>query len=195
MFGEGEKLAHDQLDDALAILRLAILDNVLSDVVAVLVGNEDLSRGVELAHDLRLVALGAMLEQPLDDPAAVGVRGQGCHLSTHSVHDEVNVLSRHQLNDLLHNMVAVLVLDDAQDLGFQLPCQCSLLLNQDVLQGLTGETQSAKAYAMEWGVSYNSPFELHDRRRPGPKDQPPCSSSFPPKSSSEAGCHTRKTSG
>lgn len=43
MLGKGEELAHDKLNDPLAILRLAVLDDVLGDIVTVLVSNENLS--------------------------------------------------------------------------------------------------------------------------------------------------------
>lgn len=91
---------------------------------------------MQFTHDLCFIGLGSMLQQSLYDTAAIRVGSQGRHLPTHSVHNEVNVLSRDELNNLLDNMVAVLILDYSQDLGFQFPCQLGLLFDQDVLKGL-----------------------------------------------------------
>lgn len=111
MLGEREELAHDQLDNPLAVLRFAILDDMLGDIVAVLVSNQNLGRSVELAHDFCLVFLGAVFQQSLNDAAAIGVGCQRSNLAAYCIHDEVDVLPWDKLNDLLDNMVAILVFD------------------------------------------------------------------------------------
>lgn len=111
MLGEREELAHDQLDNPLSVLQFAVLDDMLGDVVAVLVSNQNLSRSVELAHDFCLVFLSAVFQQSLDNAAAIGVGCQRSNLAAHCIHNKVDVLSWDELNNLLDNMVAVLIFD------------------------------------------------------------------------------------
>jgi hypothetical protein len=53
-----------------------------------------------------------------------------------AIHDEVDMLAWDQGDGLLDHVVAVLVFGNLEEVGFQLPCQLSLLLNQDVLERL-----------------------------------------------------------
>jgi len=46
------------------------------------------------------------------------------------------MLAWDQGDGLLDHVVAVLVFGNLEEVGFQLPCQLSLLLNQDVLERL-----------------------------------------------------------
>lgn len=112
MLGQSEKLCHYEVDKLGSIFRLAVLNDMLRDVVAVLISYENLRRGVKLSHDFGFIGIGSVLEHSLDDTASVGVRSKARNLTTHGIHDVINVLPGYQLDDLLDDMIAVLVPND-----------------------------------------------------------------------------------
>lgn len=136
MLGQREQLAGDDTDHLRSVVLITVLNYVLGHIVAVLVRDQELGAAVDLFHDHRLVGIGAMLQDPLDDPATVGMGRELADASPEAVHDEVDVLARHQLDDLLDHVVPVLVLDDSQYIGLQLLDQLCLLLDECMLQYL-----------------------------------------------------------
>ena len=96
------------------VLRLASVQDVLHDVVAVLVLYESLDVSVQLLQDWRGLVARAVLQDPLDDPAAVGVGGQVVHLASEGVNDELESAGLYSLDTLLDHVVTILVFDTLQ---------------------------------------------------------------------------------
>ena len=92
---------------------------MLDHIVAVLVLDESLDVSVELLQDGRGLVPGAVLQDPLDDPAAVGVGGEVVDLPSEGVNDELEPGGLHRLDALLDHVVAVLVLHALQNVPVQ----------------------------------------------------------------------------
>ena len=96
------------------VLGLASVQDVLHHVVAVLVLYESLDVSVQLLQDWRGLVARAVLQDPLDDPAAVGVGGQVVHLASEGVNDELESAGLYSLDTLLDHVVTILVFDTLQ---------------------------------------------------------------------------------
>lgn len=62
------------------------------------------------------------------------------HCSRECIDDELYVLGGHPLNGFLNHMVSILVLDALEDVVFEFFDQLSLLVGQDMFEGLTRQT-------------------------------------------------------
>ena len=87
---------------------------MLHYVVAVLVLYESLDVSVQLLQDWRGLVARAVLQDPLDDPAAVWVGGQVVHLPSEGVNDELESAGLYSLDTLLDHVVTILVFDTLQ---------------------------------------------------------------------------------
>ena len=87
---------------------------MLHHVVPVLVLDQSLDVSVELLQDRGGLLPRAVLQDPLDDPAAVGVGGQVVHLAAEGINDELESAGLHGLDTLLDDVVAILVLHTLQ---------------------------------------------------------------------------------
>ena len=55
-----------------------------------------------------------MLQDSLDDSAAIGMNAQTVHVVSDWLYDEVESLRRHLLNAFLNHMIPILVMDAVQ---------------------------------------------------------------------------------
>ena len=109
-----------RLDDCLLtyhalILGIPPVQDVLHHIVAVLVHEQRLDVGVELLQDGLGLLRGAVLQDALDNPTAVGVSRECVHLTLECVNDELQATGLHRLDALLHHVVAVLIFDALED--------------------------------------------------------------------------------
>lgn len=77
-----------------------------------------------------------MLKAALDNTATIGVDAESVDLVGKGIEDEVNVLGLASLYRFLDDMVAVLVLDAANNIVFELTDQGSLLIVEDMIECL-----------------------------------------------------------
>lgn len=77
-----------------------------------------------------------MLQTALDDTAAICVDAERVDLVGESAKDEVNILGFATFDSFLNDMVAILVLDASYDVVFEFSNKCSLLIIEDVIEGL-----------------------------------------------------------
>ena len=80
MLREGQDFPFHLCHDAGLVLGAAVLQHVLNDVVPVLVLHQLVGVVMQLLQNGLRLLCGAVLQDPLDNPAAVGVRGQLEHL-------------------------------------------------------------------------------------------------------------------
>lgn len=138
MLRESEDLPLHLGDDLALVLRSAMLQHVLYDVVAVLVLYQLVRVVVQLLEDGLGLFPGTVLQDALDHSAAVGVRRQlvdlrmrlirnwnceetrGTYLSPERADDELQVVGVDTFDTLLHHVVAVLILDALQHVSVQL---------------------------------------------------------------------------
>lgn len=136
MLAQVHELVEDKGDHPQAIFKPALHNDMLSDVVAELIGKEEMRTGTKLFDDDLIVFIIAVVHHALNHSAAVLVTRQHHDLAADSIHHEVKVLAVEQANHLLHHMVAILVECDAKSLGLQLLDQLKLLIDEHVLQCL-----------------------------------------------------------
>lgn len=77
---EQEDFAADHVDNLALVLRAAVFEYMLHDVVAVLVLDQTVHLIVELLQNGRGLIRHAVLQDTLDHAASVWVRGQSVHL-------------------------------------------------------------------------------------------------------------------
>lgn len=130
------KVLDDQVDDLRTILGLAVLDDMLGNVVTILILDKLERSNVKFVKDRSLGLLVAVLQHPLDHAAAVRVGCQRMHLVGEGIYDEVNVFGRNALDGFLNDMIPVLILDTLEDVALQLFNQLGLLVDEDVLESL-----------------------------------------------------------
>lgn len=131
-----EELRHDDLDHARPVLLVAILNDMLDNIVSELVGDEIGSASMKFGQNGFTVDLFTMFQHSLDDTAAVRVSSKSVHLAAEGVDDELHVLRRHTLDGLLNDMVTILVSHALQNMVLQLLHHGGLLVGKDVLEGL-----------------------------------------------------------
>jgi len=78
----------------------------------------------------------AVLQDTLNDSAAVRMRRQSVHLATEGIDDELDQVRRHAFDALLDHVVTVLILDALHHVALELLDQDGLLVNVDHLQCL-----------------------------------------------------------
>jgi len=115
---------------------------VLDDVVAELVVGQVRDLGQDLIQDRSRLAISTMLEDPLDDPTAVGVDAEVDDVLLDGRHYKFQGLWGHLLYALLDHMVPILVIDAGKDLVLQLRDQELLLGQGDHFQGLLDHSAS-----------------------------------------------------
>lgn len=185
---KADQVPGDDRNDLVAVALPTVLDDVLGDIVTVLVDNQVGSADMKLVKDVRLGRLVTVFQHALDDPTAVWMRRQMVYLVGKGVDDERNVLSRDPLDSLLNHMITVLVLDAFQNLVLELLDQAGLLIDQDVLEGLTNLVSAL------WMGTTCLPFE-RPCIRTSAKKSPRCGpSSCPPAASFAVDCHAQKFS-
>ena len=101
------------------VLRLASVQDVLHYVVAVLVLYESLDVSVQLLQDWRGLVARAVLQDPLDDPAAVGMGGEVVDLTSEGVNNELEPGGFHRLDTFLNHVVSVLVFHTLENIAVQ----------------------------------------------------------------------------
>ena len=111
-----DDIRRHQRDDPSPVFLTPVLNDVLSDIVAVLVTDEVLRAAVELLQNGRSSRLDAVLQHALYDSTAVGMFRKLMHLACKCIDNELDVLGRNPFNGLLHHMVAILILDAFHDL-------------------------------------------------------------------------------
>jgi hypothetical protein len=62
----------------------------------------------------------AVLQDPLNYTAAIGMGRQGVDLTSEGVNDETDVFGRHSFDGLLDDMIAILILYALEDIRLQL---------------------------------------------------------------------------
>lgn len=139
VLGVSKELRHHDLNHAGPILLLAVLNDMLDDVVSKLVGDEVGSASMKLSQNGFTVHLFAVLQHSLDDTAAIGVCSEAVNLAPEGVDDELDILRGHTLDSLLNDMVAILVSHALEDVVLQLLDHGGLLVGEDVLEGLKGD--------------------------------------------------------
>lgn len=97
-----------------------MLNNMLSDIIAILICDEHRRTLVQLLQNSDLIMRLAVLQDPLNDSTTIRMGGENVDLSSESFDDELNVLSWHTFDSFLHDVVAVLVLDTLQNINLQL---------------------------------------------------------------------------
>ncbi len=190
MFGQRQQLRSDDLDNLGTVFRLPVLNDVLCDVVAVLVGDEHRSALVQFLKDAGLITRFAILQYPLNDSASIGMCSKHMHLAFERFDDELDVLRWYSLDGLLHHVVAILILDTFEDVGLEFGHERGLLVRQDVLESL--ETLVARKTRREHS---DRPFEQPCIRTFASTIPPRDSSSALPVPASGSDCHARTAFG
>lgn len=109
---------------------------MLADVVSIPIREKWCVMALELIQNDSLDLVTAVFHNSLEDTAAVYMAGKFIDISPKSFEDEADISVGNKLNGLLHDVVAMLVLRDFQDVPFQLPHEFVLLVHQDVFEGL-----------------------------------------------------------
>ena len=136
-------LRYDQVDQLGAIFHSAMLDDVLSHVIAILVEDERRCRSMDLLKHRCLGMLFTVLQHTLNNPAAILISRQTVDLASERIEDKLNVLGRYPLNRFLHDMIAILVSDTFQHIMLQLFDQLGLLVGKDMFECLKQSTKSS----------------------------------------------------
>lgn len=136
MLRECKEIRQSEFNDCVAVLRLAVLNDMLSHVVSVLVREERSHDLVKLAHKDLLILPRSIFEHSLDDSASEGMLGILLNRLHQCRHDEIEMPSRNQLDGFLYNVIAILIFNDLDDLGLKLSGERSLLLIKDMLKSL-----------------------------------------------------------
>ena len=128
----------DDTEQTLTILDPAILQHVLNHVVAVLFIKQRLVTGEQRIEDIALLRLDAVLEDALEDAAAVRMTRQRSNVLQDIVNNELNAVSKEgagrritvlegnlglvteRLDNLLHYMVSVGIMDGSDDVVLEL---------------------------------------------------------------------------
>lgn len=125
-------------DHFLPIFWQAVLDEGLSNVVAVLVRDERTAGLMEFMDNPRVEVrrLPRLLQDPLDDTAAVGMVRECTNLTAERFEDESDMLVWHTFDGLLDDMIPVLILDKPHDVWFELIGKTNLLIDENMFERL-----------------------------------------------------------
>jgi hypothetical protein len=113
-----------------------MLNDMLGDIVAILIGNKHRSALVQLFENSSLIVGFAVLQYSLNDSAAIRVGSKDMNLTSEGFDDELDVLGRDTLNGFLNDMVAVLVFDALENICLKLLDKFSLLISEHMLKSL-----------------------------------------------------------
>lgn len=149
MFRQAEDLVDDMVDHLRAVVRVSMSDDVLSDIVTILIGDQLRGAQMDLRHQLLLLSLGSLFKHTLDNATTKVVSCQCMYLTTEGVHHEWKTLAWHHRDDLLNNMIAILVLDNSQDVWLEFRDDLFLLFNQNMFQCLKDPGQFEFSIANE----------------------------------------------
>ena len=155
VLGVNQQLAGNMGDDLGPILRWSMLDDMLRDVVAKLVVDQGLGVSVNFGQDGLLVVLVSIFQDSLDDSAGVRMLCKLSDPSFERVHDKSDRVTRNHLDNLLHDMVSVLVLQNLDDFRLQLLRKLGLLLDENVIKCLKYSISLGSAYLGRLGDATN----------------------------------------
>ena len=128
----------DDTEQTLTILDPAVLQHMLNHIVAVLFIKQRLVTGEQRIEDIALLRLDAVLEDALEDAAAVRMTRQRSNVLQDIVNNELNAVSKEvagrcitvlesnlglvakRLDNLLHYMVSVGIMDGSDDVVLEL---------------------------------------------------------------------------
>jgi hypothetical protein len=83
---------------------------------------------VEFFEDRGLVVWFAVLQYPLNDPAAIRMGSKDVNLASECFDNKLNVLSWHSLDRFLNNMVSILIFHALQDINLEFLNELRLLI-------------------------------------------------------------------
>jgi hypothetical protein len=91
---------------------------------------------VELLENSDLIMRFAVLQNALDNTAAIRMSGKDMNLASEGVNNELDMLSWNAFNSLLHYVVSVLVLHALENIGLELFHEFGLLISKDMFKSL-----------------------------------------------------------
>lgn len=136
LLGKHEELIDAQSDNLATSLWSSLSNDGLHDVVAPVVRNQSVGNLVELLQDEGLVRRRSLLDHPLDHPAGVLLLRELEDSTADGVVNEVDTIARQLSEHLLHDVVSILALHDADDIGLKLFGQLDLLFDEHILESL-----------------------------------------------------------
>mmetsp|Transcript_4753 Transcript_4753/g.10904 ORF Transcript_4753/g.10904 Transcript_4753/m.10904 type:complete len:210 (+) Transcript_4753:579-1208(+) len=150
------------VDDTLLVFRVAMLENVTNDIVAIWISGELSDASENLTQHPFQSLWGAMLQKALNDATSIDVRSHGFSLVLHSLHDKRHGLRRHLFDALLDHVVAMHRLDAIKNSMLQLSSQHRLkfwwanlerLLNDTAAMHLQGELHHGLSELLDDGTT------------------------------------------
>lgn len=136
MLRKCQQLCSDNFDNLGSVIWSAMLDDMLSDIVAVLISDEHGRTLVKLLEDCDLIMWFAVLQDPLNDSTAVWMSCQSVNLTPECFNDELYVLGWDTFNGFLYNVVTILVLDTLENIGVQFLGKLGLLIGEHMFECL-----------------------------------------------------------
>lgn len=137
-------------------------DDVLSDIVPELVGNEHCRTSMELLEYGDLIVRLAILQDSLDHSAAIRMGCENMNLTAECFDDELDVLRRHTLDGFLYNVVAILILHALEDICLKFLDEFGLLISKDMLKGLDKVSRSLMCYTEDsYFLDNSAAIHLH----------------------------------
>ena len=115
-----------------------MFDDMLSDIIAILIGNEVCTTSVEFLEDRIACIVFAMFEHPLDDSTSVGMSCKCCDLAGERIDDELDMLSRYSFDGFLDDVIAILVFDASENTVLKLLDKAGLLIGENMFESLQG---------------------------------------------------------
>lgn len=125
-----------EFENSLAVRLEAILDHMLSNIIAERVSNQSGHTVVQLCENGLTCRVLAVFQAPLNHAASVGMDTEMLNLASESLEDERDVVGVTTLDGFLNDVISVLVLDAPQNVLFQLADKRSLLIIQNMLESL-----------------------------------------------------------
>lgn len=110
-------ITQHKIDDALAVGCLAMFNDMLSYVVSKLVLDQICREFGEICKDKLLDSRISLLEETLDDSAAICVCGVVNDVVGQGEVDEASVFAWHYLNDFLNHVVALFINHEIDDIA------------------------------------------------------------------------------
>lgn len=113
-----------------------MLDNMLCNIVAILIGYEHRSTLMKLLEYSSLIFGGTIFQHPLNYTTTIGMGSQSMHLAFEGVNDELDMFCWDSLNCFLDNMVAMLVFDTLENVYLEFFNELGLLVSEDMFKSL-----------------------------------------------------------
>lgn len=183
-----QNLVDSHIDELQAVFKPSMVHDVLYDIVAVLVLDQNQSTGMELFDNLSSGRLRTVFKHSLDDTTPVRVRGEVLYLALHSSVDEGDMLSGNPLDCFLDDMISVLIFDAFEDVVLQLLDQYCLLIGKNVLKSLLSLAHFTRVYKT------TLPFAQHGIHTSAGRVQQHGPSFCLPFASSASDSHAQRTS-